>query len=330
MHPSLVALLKKKYVYEDVIKGLIAKHELSEEDMAEFYETYSWNIRSFDSDDDNNIKLFLQDISRYPNLSSEEERELIKKFMHWDSAAKERLIIHMAGYVVSIAKKFVGVGISLLDLVSEWILWLEKAVMEFDPTKADRLSTYANAWINAYMLSALAKYNNVTSLPLHTINELKFIDGIEQKLFQTIGRQPTQDEIIVAVQEANHFKRTISAERVAKLLLIKQWSLYLWRPLDEDSRDNMWDTIIDKMTLTPLEESQKKYMRHNILALVESIMTPRDANIIKMRFGIDWPICTLEQIGQSLGVTRERVRQIEKKFIVKVRTHPQLNVFLSI
>lgn len=330
MHSSLVALLRKKYVYEDTLKELIRKYELSDEEMQEFYEIYPWDIRSFKGDDENNIKLFFQDICKYPSLSPEEEHALVQRYLRWDHSAKEKLILHMTGYVITLAKKFSWLGISLLDLVSEWLLGLERAITMYDPSKANRLSTYAHNRIHNYILCSLAKFNGSLSLPLHTITEIKFIDSIEQKLFQMYGRPPTQDEIICAVSEARHLWRAISENRVMHLMQLKQGSLNLWHCNSEDSKEDLGSQLVDLVTLTPAEECQKKFMKMNVNHLIKNIATSRDAGIIRMRFGLDWPVYTLEQIWKDMWVTRERIRQIEKRFIVKVRTSPQLSVFLSL
>jgi len=330
MHSSLVALLKKKYVYEDTLRELISKYDLSDKQMKEFYEVYLWDIRSFRGDDENNIRLFLQDISKYPSLSPTEEHELIVRYQHWDQSAKEKIILHMTGYVITLAKKFNWLGISLLDLVSEWLLGLERAITMYDPAKAHRLSTYAHNWIHNYILCSLAKFNGSVSLPLHTITEIKFIDSVEQKLFQTFGRPPTQDEIICAVSEASCQWRRILENRVMHLMHLKQGSVNLWHAMFKDSEDDLGSQLIDTNTLTPAEECQKEFMKTNVNHLICNIATPRDANIIRMRFGLNWPVYTLEQIWKDMWVTRERIRQIEKRFIIKVRTSPQLNMFLSL
>lgn len=330
MHSSLVALLRKKYVYEDTLKELIRKYGLADADMQEFYEIYPWDIRSFKGDDENNIKLFFQDICKYPSLSPEEEHALVQRYQHWDQSAKEKLILHMTAYVVTLAKRFTWLGIPLLDLVSEWLLWLEKAIRTYDPSKAYRLCTYAHNWMHNYILCSLANFNGSTSLPLHTITEIKFINSIEQKLFQTFGRPPTQDEIICAVLEIRDLWRPTTEHRIMRLMQIKNGSLNLWHCNSEESKEDLGSQLIDQVTLTPAEECQKKYMKKNINDLIKNVATPRDASIIKMRFGLEWPVYTLEQIWKDMWVTRERIRQIEKRFIVKIRTSPQLNVFLSL
>ena len=329
MHASLVALLKKKYVYADTVQELAKKYEISEEEIQEFYEMYSWNIRTFGSDDDNNIKLFLQDLSQCPKLSPTEERQMLLRYHAWDHSVKWIIIEHMAGYVICLAKKYTWFGIELLDLVAEWILWLERAITEFDPKKANRLSTYANAWINSYILCALARYNGTTAMPLHTINEIKFIDSIEQWLHIQYGRPPTQDEIVTAVKEAHHHWRNISPHRIVRLLTIKQGSIYLGQEFG-DRGDTLGASIEDKSTLDPSEEAQRKYMKVNVLKLLSMVADPRDVTIIKMRYWLNWPVCTLQQIGEAIGVTRERIRQIEHRFINKIKTSPQLKMFLTV
>lgn len=335
MHSSLVSLLKKKYVYEDTIQELIRRYDLTQEDIQEFYEMYPWNIRSFKGDDENNIKFFMQDICKYPTLSAEEEEQLLDRSLKWDKAAKEKLILHMTGYVIAMAKKFTGLWLSLLDLVSEWLLGVEKAISLYKPDKSNRLSTYANRRIHNYILIALAEFNGIIWLPLHLISEIKLIDSVEQKLFQQFNRIPTQDEIISAVQEEYYRWRHIAKDRIVKILLLKQGPLSLSHTLTcltGDSADKWDDTIGDYIkdpnTPDPLEECDKKAKKNNIIYLIDNTLDRRDASIIKMRYGIGCPKYTLKQIGENLGITRERIRQIEKRFVVKVRREPQLNMFL--
>lgn len=330
MHSSLVALLKKKYVYRDTLASITKRYDLSDEDVQEFKDVFPWTMRSFEGDDENNIKFFMQDICKHTALSQEEEAATFQRYLLWDTAAKDKLILHMTGYVISLAKRFTGLGLSLLDLVSEWMLWLNKAISMFDPEKAKRLSTYAKTWICNYMLAALADYNGATSLPLHTMTEIKKIEGIEQSLFQQFGRPPTQDEIIHSMQWSYFFGRNISKRRVIRLMQLKQWSVSLNHEIQDWADINTWDILEDTVTLTPAEESQKESLRKNVNYLINTMLSERDWTIIKMRFWIGWPKFTLEQIGQSLGITRERVRQIERRFILKVRQDPQLKVFLSV
>jgi RNA polymerase primary sigma factor len=311
-----------------MIKELAIKYGLADVDIQEFYEIYPWNVRSFKNDDENNIKLLFQDIIKYPVLSAEEEKNLILRYQHGDNHAKELLILHMSGYVVAVAKTLNWLGMSFLDLISEWMLWLERAITMYDITKSNRLSTYAHGWIHNYMLCALWRFNGSLSLPPHTITEIKFIDNMEQKLFETYGRPPTQDEIAGAVSDANYLWRTILKSRVIDLLHLKQWTLNLWH-CNEDSKDDLGSHLIDNTTLTPIEECQKKYMKSNILYIINNVPIKRDENIIKMRYGLDWPRYTLEQIWKSLWITRERIRQIEKRFIIKIQSSPQLIKFLS-
>lgn len=332
MHSSLVALLKKKYVYEDTLQELIKKYELTNEDVQEFYETYSGNIRSFDGDDENNIKFFIQDICKYPTLSPEEEHELLELCVQWNMDARDKLLLHMTGYVMTIAKKFTGFWLSLLDLVSEGMLWVEKALGLYKLDKSKRLSTYANSRIRNYMLTALAEHNGMVSLSLYTTTELKLIDNVQAHLFQQFNRLPTQDELFEAIQKACYPWKTIDKKKIIKLLQIKQGVINLWSYANANDIYNtttIWDLLEDNVTPTPSDKAQTDAMKKNILYLIDGTMNERDASIIKMRFGIGSPEFTLEQIGKTLGVTRERIRQIEKRFLTKVKCCPQLNVFLS-
>ena len=329
MHASLIALLKKKSVSNATLSDIVIREDISDEELQDFKDTYAWDIRSYGKEDDPLIMQFLKDINRYPKLSPAEEREFIYKYCRWDQLAKEQLIIHMTCYVVALAKRYYGLGLEFMDLVSEWLLWLNKAIEGFDPDKAWRLSTYASSWINTTILSALAKFSGTTSLPLHVINEIKFINGVEQTLFQTLWRNPTMNEIVAAAYKAHHLWRNISVERIGNLLTLRHGWSYISRHM-WDSDTMISDLIEDKNTLPPDEVAQRDCMCENVLKLIKDIASQRDADIIMMKFWINCPTFTLSQISKDKGISRERARQIVKRFVIKVRTCPQLKVFLSL
>lgn len=327
MHPLLVKLLKRKYVFMWQVDRIVRDAKLSEEDKQDFLDTYQWMVR-IDNAWEDNMSLCMKDLKNNHHYSEEVELELFNKWKQWSKEAKDMLVLSMYWLVINNANKYKNVGISFLDMVNEWMLWVEKAVHLFDPSKWRRLSTYSDAWIHHYILAAIARNDGIITLPLHLIAELKLIDNTKNTFFQKYNRYPSIEELYTILNSGN--SRTISKKRIERIAIVEKWITYFWEKITEDSNNNIWDFLEDKNIESPLDVCEWKYKQKYLMDIIDNMLWTRWSEIIKLRYGIWCPKQTLEQIGKTLWITRERVRQIEKSFKTRFAEWKQLNSFLSL
>jgi len=284
----------------------------------ELYETiYKTNDKQFKDF----IKLYFNDISKIPLLTGEQEREIARKIKKWDEDAKRVLIESNLRLVISIAKRFFGSRLSFSDLIQEWNVWLIKAIEKFDPEKEFKFSTYATWWIKQSITKAIADMTKNVRIPVHLIDEINSYNKTYQLLFQKFGREPTSKEIW---KELN-----FPIKKIKKLEEVIFGNVSLDREVGDEWRDTLADLLEDSNTLRPDQFAEKNTLRNNLDTIL-SMLDDREAKIIKMRYGIDGPRYTLEQVWEEFDVTRERVRQIEQKVIQKLKDHEWLQKILGI
>ncbi len=267
------------------------------------------------------IKLYFNELSSIPLLSPEEEKEVAKKVKQWDEEAKKKLIEANLRLVISIAKRFLGSKLSFMDLIQEGNVWLMKAIEKFDPDKDFKFSTYATWWIKQSITKAIADMTKNVRIPVHLIDEINAYNRVSQELFQKLWREPTSQEI------AN--KLWYPLKKVKKLEEVIFGNVSLDADVGDDWKNSLGDLIADEKTLRPDQYVNKKLTREKLDAIL-SMLDEREAKIIKMRYGIDWPKYTLEQVWAEFNVTRERIRQIEAKVLAKLREHEWLQKLLWI
>lgn len=323
-------LLEKFYDLADKlsIKILTIEEVLELESKELVKETKLWKIELYDNTYKTNdkqfkdyIKLYFNDISKIPLLTWEEEREIARKIKKWDENAKKQLIESNLRLVISIAKRFFGSRLSFSDLIQEWNIWLIKAIEKFDPDKEFKFSTYATWWIKQSITKAIADMTKNVRIPVHLIDEINSYNKTYQLLFQKFGREPTSKEIW---KELN-----FPIKKIKKLEEVIFWNVSLDREVWDEWRDTLADLLEDSNTLRPDQFAEKNKLRQN-LEMILWMLDDREAKIIKMRYGIDWPRYTLEQVWEEFDVTRERVRQIEQKVIQKLKDHEWLQKILWI
>jgi len=323
-------LLEKFYDLADKlsIKILTIEEVLELESKELVKETKLWKIELYDNTyktDDKQfkdyIKLYFNDISKIPLLTWEEEREIARKIKKWDENAKKQLIESNLRLVISIAKRFFGSRLSFSDLIQEWNIWLIKAIEKFDPDKEFKFSTYATWWIKQSITKAIADMTKNVRIPVHLIDEINSYNKTYQLLFQKFGREPTSKEIW---KELN-----FPIKKIKKLEEVIFGNVSLDREVWDEWRDTLADLLEDSNTLRPDQFAEKNKLRQN-LEMILWMLDDREAKIIKMRYGIDWPRYTLEQVWEEFDVTRERVRQIEQKVIQKLKDHEWLQKILWI
>ena len=310
-----IKVLTIEEILEKEAQALVEKSKLGK---IELYET---THRTNDKQFKDFIKLYFNDISKIPLLTWEEERDIARKIKKWDEEAKKVLIESNLRLVISIAKKYFGSRLSFSDLIQEGNIWLIKAIEKFDPDKEFKFSTYATWWIKQSITKAIADMTKNVRIPVHLIDEINSYNKTYQLLFQKFGREPTSKEIWKELD--------FPMKKIKKLEEVIFWNVSLDREIGDEWRDTLADIIEDGNTLRPDQFAEKNALRHNLDTIL-SMLDDRESKIIKMRYGIDWPRYTLEQVWEEFDVTRERVRQIEQKVIQKLKDHEWLLKILGI
>ena len=271
---------------------------------------------TFDADAirvDDPVRMYLKEIGKIPLLSQEEEQVIAKRMAEGDEKAKQQMTEANLRLVVSIAKRYVGRGMQLLDLVQEGNLGLLKAVDKFDYTKGYKFSTYATWWIRQAITRAIADQARTIRIPVHMVETINRVIRTAHAMVQELGREPTSDEIAA--------KMKMDVVRVEEILKIAQEPVSLETPIGEEEDSHLGDFVQDDVTVQPAEAASYTLLREQLEEVLKSL-SPREEQVLRMRFGlVDGKAHTLEEVGKEFDVTRERIRQIESKALRKLR-HP--------
>ncbi|HYO49717.1 MAG TPA: sigma-70 family RNA polymerase sigma factor [Chloroflexia bacterium] len=259
------------------------------------------------------VRLYLREISHAPLLSHEQELELARKIAEGDVGSTQKFVLANLRLVVSIAKKYVGRGLNLLDLVQEGNMGLMRAVHKYDPSKGFKFSTYATWWIRQGILRAISEHARTIRLPAHIGEAMGKISQVSQEISQRMGRPATPEEI--------GEKMGMTGDRIREILRAAQAPVSIDAPIGDDSDENqLRDFISDVDAATPEEEAGHELLKDHLATTLEQVLTPREKIVLQMRFGLgDGHQYPLEKVGEVLGVTRERVRQIEAEALRKLR-----------
>jgi len=265
---------------------------------------------------EDSVRMYLREIGQYPLLTADEEVRLAKRIERGDKAAKRRLTEANLRLVVSIAKKYIGRGLSLLDLIQEGNLGLQRAVEKFDYKKGFKFSTYATWWIRQAITRAIADQARTIRIPVHMVETINRYMRTQRELQQELGREPTHDELAK--------KLGIDLEKLEHIMKISQDIVSLESPVGEENDSTLGEFIEDKQALSPEEQAIYQLMKGHVQESLE-ILSPREQKILRMRFGLDEAgrTHTLEEVGKEFGVTRERIRQIEAKALQKLKKHEE-------
>lgn len=262
---------------------------------------------------DDPVHLYLKEIGGYPLLTLADEVELAKKIADGDENSKKLLAESNLRLVVSIAKRYVGRGLSFLDLIQEGNLGLIKAVEKFDYTKGYKFSTYATWWIRQAITRSIADQSRTIRIPVHMSEVINKTYRVSRNLLQELGREPTEQELADAM--------SLPIEKVREILKVSADPISLDTPIGEEDDSHLGDFISDETMMGPEDAASYSILRDQITKLLDTL-TDREQRVLILRFGLkDGRSRTLEEVGKEFNVTRERIRQIEAKALRKLR-HP--------
>lgn len=263
---------------------------------------------------DDSIRMYLNEIGRFALIDAEEEVRLGRLIKRGDQSARRKLAEANLRLVVSIAKKYMGRGLGLLDLIQEGNVGLFRAVDKFDPEKGFKFSTYATWWIRQGVTRAIADQARTIRVPVHMVETINRFTHTFRRLTQELAREPLMEELALELD--------MDIRKVRQIMRISQDILSLDSPVGGEEDTTLGDFVEDDKYLTPDKAANLTLLKENLYEMLD-FLTPRERKIIIMRFGLDGgEIHTLEEVGKEFGVTRERVRQIEAKTLEKLRTHP--------
>lgn len=260
------------------------------------------------------IQMYLREIGKVSLLSSDEEVSLAKRKEKGDMEARRRLVEANLRLVVSIAKKFTGRSLTLLDLIQEGNIGLFRAVEKFDYRKGYKFSTYATWWIRQAITRSLADQSRTIRIPVHMVETINRFQQVERRLIQDLGREPMPEEIAAEMGE--------DLDKVLHIIKISQETVSLETSVGDDDEDStLGDFIEDEKTISPDRIAAMQLLKDHVQQIIADL-TPREQKILEMRFGLlDGVAHTLEEVGQEFGVTRERIRQIEAKALERIQAH---------
>src|SRR5215471_16777195 len=332
---------EKGYVTYDEVAAALEEIELTKEQLEDFY-TYllEHNIELLDAESRqtaqqdaalhgekapeldltvepslDSLRLYLREIGKVSLLTADQEVSLAKRIERGDMAAKQQMIEANLRLVVSIAKSYLGRGLSFLDLIQEGSLGLIRAVEKFDYRKGYKFSTYATWWIRQAVTRAIADKGRTIRIPVHMVEKLNKVVHVERQLVQQLGREPTPDEIALELET--------TVREVRDVLRMAQQPISLEKPIGEEEESELGDFVEDQTAESPFELAAEHLRRENLRRALAAL-PEREREVIEMRFGLtgERPY-TLEEVGRAFNVTRERIRQIENHTLKKLEALPE-------
>ena len=284
-----------------------------EDDDEDENEGFSSHATNKDIKINDPVRMYLKEIGRINLLTSEEEYEYALQVEEGNEDAKRILAESNLRLVVSIAKRYVGRGMAFLDLIQEGNIGLMKAVDKFNPSKGYKFSTYATWWIRQAITRAIADQARTIRVPVHMVETINKLARVQRQLTQELNREPTDKELSE--------KLGMSEDKVREVLKISQEPVSLETPIGEEDDSHLGDFVPDERMMSPEEYTTAELLKEELCQVLDTL-TEREEKVLKLRFGLEDGQCrTLEEVGQTFGVTRERIRQIEAKALRKMR-HP--------
>ncbi len=261
------------------------------------------------------LRLYLRSIGRVDLLTAEQEIELAKRIERGDMIAKRHMVEANLRLVVSIAKGYLGRGLSFLDLIQEGSLGLIRAVEKFDYRRGYKFSTYATWWIRQAVTRAIADKARTIRIPVHMVEKLNRVTHVERQLVQRLGREPEPAEIAAELK--------VSVREVRDILRVAQTPVSLEKPIGDEEESELGDFVADESTEEPFDSASESLQREDIQCALDAL-PERERQVIELRYGLRGhePL-TLEEVGRAFGVTRERIRQIENNTLKKLKQLPE-------
>jgi RNA polymerase primary sigma factor len=309
-NPSILAL--PKVVADDVppVRRVPIRRRRSEDQDEN-------TVNSTDAGESDAVMTYLREIGRVPMITHEREIELAQRIEMGDREAMKQFILANLRLVVSIAKRYVGRGLTLLDLIQEGNIGLIRAVQRYDWRRGHRFSTHATWWIRQAISRAVADKGRTIRLPVYVNTALNRIRRERQRLLQELGREPTEEELAEATG--------LDPIRMVELQAAPGAPISLELPVGEDEEQELGDVLADTESASPEDIATTQTLKDEVQRVLESVLTPRERLVLQLRFGLgNSQAHPLEQVGRELGITRERVRQIEAGALAKLRQPPVL------
>jgi RNA polymerase primary sigma factor len=276
------------------------------------------SVQNSDAGESDAVMTYLREIGRVPMISHEREIELAQRIEMGDRTAQKQFILANLRLVVSIAKRYVGRGLTLLDLIQEGNIGLIRAVQRYDWRRGHRFSTHATWWIRQAISRAVADKGRTIRLPVYVNTALNRIRRERQRLLQELGREPTELELAEATG--------LDPIRMVELQAAPGAPVSLELPVGEDEEQELGDVLADTESASPEDIATTQTLKDEVQRVLESVLTPRERLVLQLRFGLNNSQAhPLEQVGRQLGITRERVRQIEAGALAKLRQPPVLD-----
>ena len=274
-------------------------------------------VNATDAGESDAVMTYLREIGRVPMITHEREIELAQRIERGDRDAMKQFILANLRLVVSIAKRYVGRGLTLLDLIQEGNIGLIRAVQRYDWRRGHRFSTHATWWIRQAISRAVADKGRTIRLPVYVNTALNRIRRERQRLLQELGREPTEQELADATG--------LDPIRMVELQAAPGAPVSLELPVGEDEEQELGDVLADTESASPEDIATTQTLKDEVQRVLESVLTPRERLVLQLRFGLgNGQAHPLEQVGRELGITRERVRQIEAGALAKLRQPPVL------
>ena len=297
---------------EIVVDEAEARQHEEDDELADVLESLATEYAATDL-----VQTYLREIGNVRLLTTAQEIELAKRVEAGDDSAIQEFVLANLRLVVSVAKKYLGRGLTLLDLIQEGNIGLMRAVHKYDWRRGYKFSTYAVWWIRQAITRAIADKSRTIRLPVHMGEALSKMYGVTQRLTNELGREPTDEELADALGAG--------AEDVQQAIKATRTPISLEMPVGDEEEGELGDFIVDEHDKAPDERAYERILKDETRQILEETLTPRERLVLQLRFGLgDGHVYPLEKIGETMGITRERVRQIESQALHKLR-HPRVS-----